>query len=246
VTGSQDIVWSVGILSVISAYAKGAPITIIANCKRGSSEILWYVLKDSPIKSFKDLDGKDLVYSAPGSVTHLIVQTAAAELGIKPKFVAVGAAAASRTQVMSGQVLTGWTVFPANVDLIRKGEVRKIGSGDDAEALKGASIRIVAANTDWLAKNRDVAVRTLRAIWKGQEFNFSGDKAIARFAEHWKLDPQDAMLAKDFFKREEHTFMPIGKLDGLIALALQHGFIKEPLTEEQRKGLVTVVYDPAK
>jgi NitT/TauT family transport system substrate-binding protein len=244
VTGSQDIVWSVGILSVISAYAKGAPITIIANCKRGSSEILWYVPKDSPIKSFKDLDGKDMAYSAPGSVTHLIVQTAAAELGIKPKFVAVGAASASRTQVMSGQVQTGWTVFPANMDLIRKGEARQIGSGDDADALKGASIRIVAANTNWLDKNRDVAVRTMRAIWKGQQYNFSGDKAIARFADHWKIDAADAMLAKDFFKAEEHTFAPIGKLDGLLALALQHGFIKEPLTETQKKGLVTIIYDP--
>jgi NitT/TauT family transport system substrate-binding protein len=244
VTGSQDIVWSVGILSVISAYAKGAPITVIANCKRGSSEILWYVPKDSPIKSFKDLDGKDFAYSAPGSVTHLIAQTVATELGIKPKFVAVGAGAASRTQAMSGQVQTGWTVFPANMDMIRKGEARQIGSGDDAQALRGASIRVVVANTDWMAKNRDVAVRTLRAIWKGQQFNFSGDRAIARFAEHWKIDPADAMLAKDFFKAEEHTFAPIGKLDGLLDLALQHGFIKEPLTEAQKKGLVTIIYDP--
>lgn len=246
VTGSQDIVWSVGILSVIGAYAKGAPITVIANCKRGSSEIMWYVPKDSPIKSFKDLEGKEFVYSAPGSVTHLIAQAAASELGIKPKFVAVGAAAASRTQVMSGQVQTGWTVFPANVDLFRKGEARQIGSGDDATALRGASIRVVVANTDWLAKNRDVAVRAMRAIWKGQQYNFSGDKAIERFADHWKIELADAMLAKDFFKAEEHTFAPIGKLDGLLDLALQNGFIKEPLTAEQKKGLVTIIYDPSK
>jgi NitT/TauT family transport system substrate-binding protein len=246
VTGSQDIVWSVGILSVISAYAKGAPITIIANCKRGSSEILWYVPKDSPIKSFRDLDGKDFAYSAPGSVTHLIAQTVAAEMGIKPKFVAVGAASASRTQVMSGQVATAWTVFPANMDLLRKGEVRKIGTGDDANALNGASLRIVAANSNWLAKNQDVARRTMRAIWKGQEFNFSGEKAVARFADHWKIDPEDAKLVGTFFKREEHTFMPIGKLDVLLRLAQEHGFIKEPLTEEQKKGLVTIVYDPSR
>jgi NitT/TauT family transport system substrate-binding protein len=246
VTGSQDIVWSVGILSVIGAYAKGAPITIIANCKRGSSEIMWYVPANSPIKSFKDLDGKDFAYSAPGSVTHLIAQTVATEMGIKPKFVAVGAAAASRTQVMSGQVATGWTVFPANMDLLRKGEVRRIGTGDDANALNGASLRIVAANSNWLAKNQDVARRAMRAIWKGQEFNFSGEKAVARFADHWKIDPEDAKLVSTFFKREEHTFTPIGKLDVLLRLAQEHGFIKEPLTEEQKRGLVTIVYDPSR
>jgi hypothetical protein len=86
----------------------------------------------------------------------------------------------------------------------------------------------------------------MRAIWKGQEFNFSGEKAVARFADHWKIDPEDAKLVSTFFKREEHTFTPIGKLDVLLRLAQEHGFIKEPLTEEQKKGLVTIVYDPSR
>ena len=246
VTGSQDIVYAPGTLSVIAAYAKGAPITIVANAKRGASEVFWYVPKDSPIKSIKDLDGKDLVYSNPGSVTHMLVQTIAREHGIKPKFVSVGPVAASRTQVMSGQVQTGWSTFPAMVDLLRSGEIRKITSGDDAQALRDASIRSITANTNWLSKNRDVAVRTMRAIFKAQRYMFQNAAAPQKFAEHWKIDLEDAKRFGEFFKLEDHTVTPIGQLDRLIALAIEYGFIKEPLTEEQKKGLVTIVYDPGR
>jgi NitT/TauT family transport system substrate-binding protein len=246
VTGSQDIVYAPGTLSVIAAYAKGAPLTILGNAKRGASEVFWYVPKDSPIRSLKDLDGKDLVYSNPGSVTHMLVQTIAREQGIKPKFVAVGPVAASRTQVMSGQVQTGWSTFPALVDLLRTGEIRKITSGDDARALRDASIRAITANTAWLAKNRDVAVRAMRALYKGQQYMFQNAAAPQKFADHWKVDVEDAKRFGEFFKLEDHTFAPIGQIDRLIAMAIEYGFIKEPLTEEQKKGLVTVIYEPGR
>ena len=165
---------------------------------------------------------------------------------MKPKFVAVGSMAASRTQVMSGQVQTGWSTFPALVDLLRSGEIRKIGSGDDAKALRDASIRSITANTNWLKKNRDVATRAMRATYKAQQFLFQNEAGPRKFAEHWKVDVEDAKRFGEFFKLEDHTFMPIGQLDRLIAMAVEYGFIREPLTAEQKKGLVTVVYDPKK
>jgi NitT/TauT family transport system substrate-binding protein len=246
-TGSQDIVYGCGTLSVIAAYAKGAPVTIIGNSKRGASEIYWFVPRDSRIRSFKDLDGGELAYSSPGSTTHMIVQTVARELGIKPRFVAVGNMSASRTQVMSGQVQTGYAVFPINLDILRKGDIRRIGSGDDAAALRDVPARVIAANTNWLAKNRDVAARTLRALWKGQEYNFSaGEKAVARFAEHWKIDLDGARQVGEYFKLEDVSFTPVGDLDALVRMALEYGFIKEPLTEAQKQGLVSVVYAPGR
>ena len=41
-------------------------------------------------------------------------------------------------------------------------------------------MRVIAGNADWLAKNPDVAVRFMRALWKGQQYNFSGPKAVER------------------------------------------------------------------
>ena len=246
VTGSADIVFGPGILSVINAYAKGAPVVIIANGKRGASELFWYVKQNSPIKSFKDLDGKDFTYSTPGSFTHLFAQTMARELGIKPKFVSSTPMAAVRTQMMSGQLDTAWSGFPNMLDVIRSGEGRIIGTGDDSVTLRSGSHRVIVANTNWLAKNRDVAARAMRAIWKGQQFNFSGEQALRRYAEHWKIDFDDAKKVGQFFKLEDLTPAPVSKLLESLQMAEEYGFIKAPLTEAQKKGLIDIVYDPDK
>jgi NitT/TauT family transport system substrate-binding protein len=247
ITGSADIAFGVGTLSVVGAVAKGAPVTIVGNVMRGTSDIYFYVPKDSPIKTLKDLDGKELVYSRPGSTTHLLVQFLARDLDIKPKLVSVGGMAASRTQVMSGQVASGWSAFPVNYDLVRKGEIRTIGSGADAKGLANLTIRVVAANSDWVKKNPDVARRTMEALWQGLKFTYEGgDKAFKHYAEKWKLDLEDAKAAPKFTPFEQVTFWPLGDMDLVYKLAQEFKQIDKPLTEEQKKSLVTVVYDPQK
>jgi NitT/TauT family transport system substrate-binding protein len=247
VTGSADVVFGVGTLSVIGAHAKGAPVTIVANSIRGGSDIFFYVPKDSPVKSFKDLDGKELVYSRPGSSTHLVVQALVRQFKIEPKLVSVGGMAASRTQVMSGQVATGWSAFPVNYDLVRKGEIRIIGTGADAKEVAGDTIRVVAANSNWVKKNPDVAKRTMQALWQGLKFTYeAGEPAYKRYAEKWKLDIEDARAAPKFTPFEAVTFWPLGNMEGVYKTALEFKQINKPLTEEQKKALVTVVYDPEK
>ncbi|MGE0745015.1 MAG: ABC transporter substrate-binding protein [Rhodospirillales bacterium] len=243
VTGAADIIYGTGSLGVVSAYSKGAPVAIIASARRGAGDVFWYVRADSPIKSLKDLDGKGFAYSSPGSVTSLITNTIVKELGIKPKLIATGAMAASRTQVMSGQTDTAWSGFPSNLGIIRSGEARIIGTGDAAESLRGITIRVTAANTNWLAKNRDVATRFLRALWKGQQYNFSGPQAIERYAAHWKLDAADAKLVNDFFKIEDLTYGTIGKQDLLLQLAQEYNFLKAPLSDAEQKKMVDILYD---
>jgi NitT/TauT family transport system substrate-binding protein len=247
VTGSQDVAVGVGVLAVIGAHAKGAPVMILGNMKRGASELFWYVPAASPIRTFKDLDGKELVFSSPGSTTSLAVNALLKEIPIKPKLVAVGAMAASRTQVMSGQVATGWATFPSGVDQLRKGEIHTIRFGNEIKALEGTTMRVVAANSDWVKKNKSAAVRFMQALWQGQEFNYKGgEPAFQRYAEQWKIDIADAREGPKYVKFEDVSFAPIGHLDRLIEMAHEYEFIKEPMTAEQRKALVEIVYDPSK
>jgi NitT/TauT family transport system substrate-binding protein len=246
-TGSADVVYGAGILSVIGAYAKGAPVTLLSNARRGAGDAFWYVKKDSPIKSFKDLNGKEITYSAPGSFTDLMVQTLIQEYGVKPKAVQTGTMATARTMMMSGQTDTAWSGYPANVDLLRSGEVRIIGTGDDLQRLKGLSSRGITANAEWLAKNRGIAERLMRALWKGQLFNFNGgEAALRRYADHWKLDFEDVKEVGKFFQLDDVRYGHPGRFDELLKIALENGFIKEPLTEEQKKAVVTVVFESPK
>lgn len=246
-TGGADVSVGVGILSVIAAYGKGAPIRIISNGKRGAGEIFWYVNKDSPIKSFKDLDGKVLAYSRPGSTTHLIVQTLVKELKIKPRLVSVGDMASSRTQVMSGQVDTAWASYPFNYDLINKGEARVIGTGADATELETFSMRVQAANAAFLKQKRDVAVRFMRAYQRALEWQYKNpEPAIKRWVETFKLDPEAAKQVPKFTRYETVTLAPIGNLEGNVRLAVEYKMLSQPLTEAQMKELVDIVHDPRK
>jgi NitT/TauT family transport system substrate-binding protein len=247
VTGSADVAFGVGVMSVIGALAKGAPVTIVANAMRGTSDVYFYVPNASPIKTLKDLDGKELVYSRPGSTTHLLVQFLARDLGIKPKLVSVGGMAASRTQVMSGQVASGWAAFPVNYNLVRSGEIRMIGSGADSKGLANDTIRVVAANSEWVKKNPDVAKRTMEALWQGLKFTYEGgDRAFKHYADKWKLDLEDAKAAPKFTPFNQVTFWPLGNMDHVYKLAQEFKQIDKPLTDAQKKSLVSVVYDPEK
>lgn len=246
VAGSQDIAIGVGVLSVIAAYGQGAPVKILASVKRGAGDLYWYVPTKSPIQSFKDLGGKQLVFSRPGSSTDLVTQFILSEAGVSAKRVSVGGISASRTQVMSGQVDTGWSSFPLNLKQVREGKIRIIGRGSEAPQLNRMTIRVVAANANWLANNRATAERFMKALWRGHVFNYKGgDRALGRYIKRWNLEKEDALQFSKFVPWEETTWTPIGNLDGLLALALEFKLLRRPLTVEQKTKLVDIVYDPS-
>lgn len=239
ITASQDIAFGVGVLSVMSAYSKGAPVRILGSTKRGTGDLYWYVKSGSKIMSLKDLDAtKELVYSRPGSSTHLTVLFLKDALKIGPKLVSVGGPSGSRTQVMSGQVDTGWSVFPLNANLLREKKIRIIGTGAQAEGLNGVTIRVVAANSDWLEKNRDVARRFMLAMIEGQNITYTSEKQQRAYAKRWKLNYQDIKDTPKFVPLSGSTYLPIGKIGQLNDMALKFKRTKKLLTKEQLHELV--------
>ena len=49
-----------------------------------------------------------------------------------------------------------------------------------------------------------------------------------------------------FVKFEDVSFAPIGNYDQPLEMAKEYDFIKEPLTAEQKKGLVNLIHHPGK
>jgi NitT/TauT family transport system substrate-binding protein len=69
-SGSVDIGVGAGTAAVMGAFAKGAPVRMLAAGTTGTSDLYWYVPADSPMKSFKDTDGKSIGYSTNGASSH--------------------------------------------------------------------------------------------------------------------------------------------------------------------------------
>ena len=238
-TGSQDVVWGNGVLGVVSAYARGAPVRILGSNIRGVGDLYWYVKSDSPIKKFTDLKaGQEFVYSRPGSTTNLATIYIKKALGLEAKLVSVGGPSGARTQLMSGQVATGWSVFPLNKNLLREKKIRIIGTGAAAEGLNGVTIRVIAANANWLEKNRGVARRLMSALFEGQMVTYSSEKQMKAYADRWKLNYDDVKDSSKDVPLSNSTFLPVAQLNVINQIALENKKIKKLLTKEQLRELV--------
>ena len=121
VSGSVDITTGTGIVGVIGAWAKGAPIRIISAEMTGPSDLFWYVKADSPIKALSDLNGKTVAFSRPGSSTDTVAQALIKLSGTNAKALSTGGPAATLTQVLTNQVDVGWSAGVVNYDRIDKG-----------------------------------------------------------------------------------------------------------------------------
>src|SRR5882672_3248704 len=74
ISGSADIGTGVGTFNTFGAFAKGAPIRVIAATHTGANDLTWYVRADSPIRDKTDLAGRSVAYSTAGSSTFAALQ----------------------------------------------------------------------------------------------------------------------------------------------------------------------------
>lgn len=243
ITGAGDIVIQTGTLGVLSAYEKGAPIRIIGAAMTGSGGLFWYVPKDSPIKSFKEADGKTMGFSRPGSSTDLVSSALAKHFGVNPKRLPTGTPTATLTQVMSGQIDIGWSSAPVLLDKISSGEIRAIVQGDDAPDVREQTIRVDAVNANWLKAHRDVATRFMRAMWKSYEYTYS-EQGMKDYSKMFDIKMDIVKAIPKYATLEAQAFWPIKGLDQTMKEAVQTKRLKKPLTQKQLDDLIQVVYKP--
>jgi len=245
VTGSVDVDLANGILGVIGAYAKGAPIRVISAEFTGAHDLFWYAKADSPVKSMKDMDGRTMGYSRPGSSTHLVSQSLAAAAGVKPRFVSAGGVPDNRTQVMSGQIDAGWSIPPFNLELLAEGKIRVIARGGDVPALSAQTVRVNVANLKFLTERRDVARRFVKAYHDTMEWMYKNpDGAIAFFAKFNSVSPDIARKTQESYPRQAMAPDAVLGLEQTLAQALEYKQLDKPMSVQQVQGLFDFVYKP--
>src|SRR5437762_2822625 len=154
ISGSVDVAIPTGTLGALSAYAKGAPLRVIAGEMAGVTDIFWYAKADSGIRSAKDLAGKSIGYSSGGSSGHIALLSLLSENNIKARPVATGGMPGTLTQVMSGQIDVGWSAPPFGLDQAAQGKIVIVARGNDIEQIKQQSVRVMIANTEALRTKR--------------------------------------------------------------------------------------------
>ena len=241
ISGSADLGISAGTAGVMGAFAKGAPLRIIAAGTTGAGDLYWYVPANSPIQSFKDLDGKTVGYSTNGASTHTTVLALIRHYGVNARPIASGAAAVTLTQAMSGQIDAGWASPPFGLTQLQDGQIRIIARGSDVPSTRDQTVRVHIANANVLAQRRDVIVRYMRAYRESLDFLYDNPEGVRIFAQYAKVSEPLATRIRDEFlpKAAEQP----DRVTGIAAVtqdAITFKVLQAPLTEAQLAELIQI------
>lgn len=169
----------------ILAFNQGQPVRVIAAGFASASAIAWIARADSPLKSFRDIKGKKIGYSRPGSNTYFHAQEAIRAAGLKPDdvtLVAVGSPPAAWTAVKTGVVDVAWSVEPLPTKLILEKEAKILWTGD--EVIKEWVEAALLTTEDQLRNNRDALQKYIRSYIKCMDFvRNNPEEAVQAWAE---------------------------------------------------------------
>ena len=241
ISGSVNLGIAAGIMGVLSAYSKGAPVRIISAETTGAKDLYWYVKADSPIKSLKDTEGKILAYSTNGSSTHGIVTAFMKQYDLKAKPTAVGGPAVNLTAVMSGQIDVGWAAPPFGLDQLDKGDIRIVASGNDADVFKGQTVRVNIANADYYKSNKDVIVRYMKAYRETIDCMYKEERCLKAYAEWLNISEAKAKRTRDeFFPGDAINPDRVVGLETIVKDAVDLKFTTQPLNKDQLADLIQI------
>jgi NitT/TauT family transport system substrate-binding protein len=241
ISGSVDIGVAPGIMGVLSAYSKGAPVRVIGAETTGASDLYWYVPASSPIKSLKDTEGKTIAYSTNGSSTHGVVTAFMKQYDLKAKPTATGGPAPTLTQVMSGQIDVGWSAPPFGLQQLDEGKIRVIASGNDT-MFKGQTVRLLITNVQTLQTRKPVIDRFMKAYRETIDWLYSDDPAALKtYADFVGIPVAMARRTRDqFFPKSSIDPDKIVGLDGIVQDAVALKFTAAPLTKDQLAELIQI------
>jgi NitT/TauT family transport system substrate-binding protein len=238
IAGSVDVAMSNGILGVIAAYAKGAPVRVITAEATGAAEAFWYARTGTGIHSLKDTNGKTVAFSSPGSSTNLVLLQLVKAAGASPKMVPTGGAPATYTQVMTGQIDVGWSVPPFALKDLQEKKIEIIARGNDVAAVQAQTIRVNVANANALKTKRDAFKRYVKALGRAIDWAYSSPDALANYAAIARVPVDQAkMTREDFFPKGALQLTEIKSLDTTLEQALQFKYITKPMTAADVSGL---------
>jgi len=247
IAGGMDIGYTPGLNAVLSAYAQGNKIKIISGQFLGMNDTYFYVPTDSPIKSIADLNGKSVAFPRPGGSSEALLLAFKNESKLDLKPVATGGMDATMTMAMTKQVDVGYSVPPSGLAEVEAGKIRVLFAGDDVKSQANVTSRVVVATDDFLQKRRPVAVKFLEVLDKCIDWAYANKAEMAKsFAALAKVDPKIAEKTIDFFKRDTLAFGPLKGFDQAMQQAIDAKFLTKPLTTDEIKNLMDIVYTTKK
>ena len=242
ISGSADIGIGIGTAGAMRAFARGAPVRVLAAAYVGVGDQYWYVSVNSPLKSLKDAtDKQTMAYSTNGATSHVIALGFVKQLGVKAKPTATGGPASTYTMTMTGQIDIGWAVVPFGLQALEEGKIRVIARGPEVPTLRNQTIRVQIVNANALKERKDVMIRFMRAYRESLDWMYSDPLAVKYYAETIKLPERLVVMQRDQYNPKE-ALSPdrLSDLDQVMADAVEMKFLDAPLSKAQLTELFQI------
>lgn len=202
----------VALSAAVEAINNGVPLRIIGSGVQSVADILWMAKKDSPLHSIKDLVGKKVGFTSPGSVTNMLILMAFKAQGIDPKSVTLvpaGGIGANVSAVVNGALDSGMSGEPVWAETESK--LQSVFWVKDV--MSPQMMQTVAVTTADFAKTGGAK---LAAILKGRAEGVAyimahPDEAAEITAKAYNGDP--ALYKKVFARFVAFHYWSDGKLD---------------------------------
>jgi NitT/TauT family transport system substrate-binding protein len=200
-SGKADVGTGVNVMEVMHSYAFGAPLRVIGAQMAGSVDY-WYVLRSSPIRSFKNIDDTTIAYEANGAPSHYDAIDFIREYNLKAKLVLTGGANATFDHVKAGIVDIGWGAPPFGIDKVTRGDIRVVAHANDVLSIRSKTSIVMITNREILRKRREALARFLLAYRETVEWMYSDPVALERYAELAGVSKGSLVsYATSFFRR---------------------------------------------
>lgn len=252
ITGDLDIALETGPMAVMSAYLRGAPLKIISASGTGF-DFFWYAKGDSPYKSWKDMAGKKIGFSSPGSSTEMGVRALNAMMkkeGLKEmQGIAVGSPPDQITAVLTGQIDAGFSTAPTGFKEMGEGKLKIAIKGSDMTDYNNVAIRVNFANAKFVKESPDTVRGFLAAHQKAIDWIFAHHEEAM---EIWKKkgglkeDAKTLLKTFDYYTPRMVRLAPLDGIPKIVEDAITYKFIDKAPSEQQLKDLFDLQYAPKK
>ena len=229
VIGGALDVGKASILPVIVAHAKGFPVSVVAPGSLAVSSVPYsgiVVLKDSPYRAARDLDGK--VVSVPGlnDLQWLATQAWVDKNGGTSKSMQYIEVPVTTVDVAldTGRIAAGTLSNPTYSQLLQTGKYRSLGRPLDGIGLN-LMISVWVTSRDFDSKNPAVVKSFTHAIAEAQAYcNTHHDRTIDLIANYTSIDHSvAAAMPRAVYPRG----LDIGAIQPTIDAAVRYGLISK-------------------
>jgi NitT/TauT family transport system substrate-binding protein len=237
--GKGTIGVDTGPVSVLNADLHGANLKILAADTTGM-DILFFAKKGSGITSIKDLSGKTVGYSSPGSSSEVALDQVNDDLkadGLAPATgEAIGGPPQEYTAVETGQIAAGFTAAPNLFSDVASGNIKLLTSINSYPSYINVVVRVIFGSSSFIAAHPRQVQGFLTAWRDAWTFAFANHaKAMTDWKNGADLAEPVSVLESGFsyYNVQTQRLLPIDGLNRDVSDAVSMGVLKSPLSTTQ-------------